>query len=153
MRILDISALPAITEVGYYSTGGATLGIASAQDLIFVGDWEDGLYIFGNDLIQPSTVHELLPDQFSLQQNFPNPFNPQTTIAFSLLTAAQVELAIYTIDGHRVATLLNGLCESGHHDVVWRGRDASGKAVSSGHYLYRLVVDGACVTKSMLLLR
>ena len=68
----------------------------------------------------------------------PNPFNPQTTIAFDLPRALEVSLEIYDLKGRLVRTLLSGNPHSaGNHKQVWDGRDADGQATASGVYFYR----------------
>ncbi len=78
------------------------------------------------------------PKTFSLSQNVPNPFNPSTTIQFSLPQAGPVSLSIYDVNGRRVRTLVDGRADVGRHSVIWDGRDALGREVASGVYLYRL---------------
>ncbi|MCB9513031.1 MAG: FlgD immunoglobulin-like domain containing protein [Candidatus Krumholzibacteriia bacterium] len=69
----------------------------------------------------------------------PNPFNPKTTLAFTLPTAGDVTLAVYDLQGQRVRTLLDRVATTaGHHEQIWDGRDDSGRAVTSGIYFYRL---------------
>jgi len=153
MRILDITNPAGITELGYYSTGGAALGIAATHDRILVGDWEDGLYLFSNDLIVPSAVDEAAPARVLLRQNFPNPFNPSTTISLDLPKAADVVLSVYTVDGRRVTTRERERRGPGPHQVVWQGRDSGGRPVPSGTYYYRLEVDRLVTTKGMVLLK
>ncbi len=89
-----------------------------------------------------------LPTEFSLSQNFPNPFNPITVISFALPEASEVKLEIYNIVGQKVATLVDGQLEAGEHIVRWDGRD-----VASGVYLYRLEVGEFVETKKMILLK
>ena len=89
-----------------------------------------------------------LPDEYALHQNYPNPFNPTTEISFSIPHTAHVSLEIYNIAGQRVATLIDGNLNAGHHTVTW---DASGAA--SGVYLYRLATDDFDETKKMMLLK
>ena len=75
-------------------------------------------------------------------QNFPNPFNPSTTIPFELRQPAHVSLEVFDILGQRVRALSDEIHSSGRHETVWNGTDDSGRAVASGIYIYRLVVDG-----------
>lgn len=86
--------------------------------------------------------------QFLLAQNYPNPFNPSTTIPFTLDSAADVKLEIYTIDGRRIATLVNEVRSAGTHNVTF---DASN--LGSGMYLYRLTSAGQSLTGRMTLLK
>lgn len=88
-----------------------------------------------------------------LHQNFPNPFNPRTTIRFSLATAGPVRLNVYDVQGRTVATLAEGAYAAGTHEVAWDGRTRSGVAASSGVYWYRLEANGARATRRMTLLQ
>ena len=78
------------------------------------------------------------PRAFGLRANYPNPFNPMTKISYSLPEAQQVELAVYSLDGRRVATLVNETRPAGEHEVIWTGRDDAGRLVASGTYFYRI---------------
>ena len=95
-----------------------------------------------------------LPMEFSLAQNFPNPFNPETTISFSLPQAGRVKLAVYNLLGREVRSLVANTMEAGSYKLVWNSLDNNGRTVSSGLYFYRLVVDSKIIaTKKMILLR
>lgn len=78
------------------------------------------------------------PMVFSLAANFPNPFNPMTRISFTLPGAQPVNLAVYSLDGRKVTTLVNETRGPGLHEVVWTGRDDAGQNVASGLYFYRI---------------
>jgi hypothetical protein len=78
------------------------------------------------------------PNVFRLYGNHPNPFNPKTTIGFALPTAQAVKLSVYSLDGRKVATLLDEPRNAGSHEVTWMGLDDAGQPVASGSYLYRL---------------
>ncbi len=71
-------------------------------------------------------------------KNYPNPFNPSTTISFNLKKDSMVNLVIYNIKGQRVAQLANGSLKSGIHNVQWNGKSDSGTTVGSGIYFYQL---------------
>ena len=91
-----------------------------------------------------------------LYTNFPNPFNPSTTITFSIANKnfRNVELNIYNLKGQRVKKINAGMLTSGQHSFVWNGTDDNDKAVSSGVYFYRLVINRNIIdTKRMLLLK
>jgi hypothetical protein len=83
------------------------------------------------------------PRVAELDQNFPNPFNPVTRIAFTLREAARVRLCVYDIAGRLVRVLEEGLFDAGRHEVVWDGRDGAGKQAASGVYFCGLETPGA----------
>ena len=79
-----------------------------------------------------------LPAAFSLADNFPNPFNPATTIKYALPQAADVELTVYNVVGQPVRTLVAEHQSAGHYVVEWDATNDSGYSLSSGMYFYRL---------------
>jgi hypothetical protein len=83
----------------------------------------------------------------------PNPFNPVTTIGYTLRETSAAELAVFDLAGRRVRTLVNGVVPGGEHEVVWDGRDDDGSPVSSGVYFYRLRVGDTHETKRMVLVK
>jgi hypothetical protein len=93
------------------------------------------------------------PREFALRQNFPNPFNPTTTIRFEIPRDANVDLGIFDLRGRRVATLHRGPIEAGFHDARWEGRDDSGRSVASGLYFVRLNGPGFSDARKMMLAR
>ena len=105
---------------------------------------------------QLSIEEEIIkPQNFFNFTNYPNPFNPQTTITFSLSrNTKEVELNIYNIKGELVRNLMNNkVMNSGNHFIQWDGKNKEGKEVSSNVYIYRLRVGDKSVTKKMLLIR
>ena len=87
------------------------------------------------------TPSEELPTRFALEQNFPNPFNPRTVIAFQMPEAGEVSLAVYDQRGRLVHTLLDGVrLQAGPQSRMWEGTDTSGRPVAAGVYHYRLIV-------------
>jgi len=89
-----------------------------------------------------------LPLEFALHQNFPNPFNPGTTIGFSVSRTGWVNLKVYDLLGRNVATLVEGSLPAGSHQVQFDGR-----RLSSGLYVYRLTAEGSTLTRTMILLK
>jgi hypothetical protein len=98
-------------------------------------------------------VNDSGPAVFSLSPNYPNPFNPETSIGYTIVESGVVRLDIVNISGQLVRTLVDGAQSQGRHTVVWDGRDGSGKRVSAGVYLYRLRAGGFIETKKMMLLQ
>jgi hypothetical protein len=93
------------------------------------------------------------PDRFLLEQNFPNPFNPLTTIKYRLHQMSNVTLSIFNQLGENVRTLINEKQPIGNYQVQWDGRNQEGINVSSGIYLYRLKAGSFIQMRKMLLLR
>lgn len=97
-----------------------------------------------------------LPRGVLLGQNFPNPFNPSTTISFEIGSEkgpSEVDLSIYNLRGKRVRTLISGKLEPGQHSLVWDGTDDSQNPLPSGAYIYRLKVGKENRARKMILAR
>ncbi len=98
--------------------------------------------------IDVSTEDESLPGAFALKQNFPNPFNPTTSIAFTTPAAGEVTLAVFDLLGRQVATLVQGPMTAGDHSVTFNAT-----SLPSGTYLYRLTAGSEITTRVMTLLK
>jgi len=85
--------------------------------------------------------------------NYPNPFNPITTISYQLPKSGKVRLDIYNLKGQHISTLVDEAKVAGSHTAIWNGTDSSGCSVASGVYLYRLSFDGMNQTNKMLLMK
>ena len=110
----------------------------------------DNIY-YDNGLINSTEDHPIhrIPSGYTLSNNYPNPFNPVTTIQYELTTSEAVELSIYNLKGQKIATLVNTSQNAGHHTALW---DAKGQ--SSGIYFYRLTTgSGFTETKTMVLIK
>lgn len=103
---------------------------------------------------EPTAVEEQspLPADFVLEQNYPNPFNPSTTIRFTLQRAAMVRLEVFSLSGRHVRTLLHGRLPAGTHAVAFDARDAAGRPLPGGVYLYRLKSRQYTQTRKMILI-
>jgi len=98
--------------------------------------------------------HNVIPTEFQLYQNFPNPFNPTTTIRFALPTDEKVSLKIYNFIGQQVVTLLdNNKKKAGYHTIIWDGTNRFGESVASGMYLYYLKAGQFTDTKKMVFIK
>jgi len=93
------------------------------------------------------------PKRFNLMDNYPNPFNPFTTLRYEILKDEKVEITVYDINGRVVRKLLNNVQKAGQNHVQWNGFNDQGIPVSSGSYLYTIQAGGYGKTKKMLLLR
>jgi len=108
-----------------------------------------------NRLALPAPVQlQTRPEAFALANNYPNPFNPATTIKYALPQAADVELTVYNVIGQPVRTLVAEHQNAGRYVVEWDATNDSGHSLSSGMYFYRLQAGGEFLeTKKMLLLK
>jgi len=116
---------------------------------------------YGNYESQPAevtiefteTTDGILPLVTELKGNYPNPFNPETEIKFSIRENEHVILEIYNIKGEKVNTLVNEKLEPGYYIKSWQGKDKNNKKVSSGIYFYRLKMPSYSSTRKMLMLK
>ena len=109
---------------------------------------------FGDDVFSSVELNvNSIPISFSLEQNFPNPFNSQTIIRFQLPEKEIVELKIFNIQGREIRTLINNEMESGTHKICWDGLDRNGNLVPSGIYLYRLKTKSFTSVKKAVMLK
>jgi len=112
-----------------------------------VSELENGLYETEDPIEE-----DIVPVNVTLS-NYPNPFNPTTTINFSLPEDGDVELSIYNVKGQKVRTLTNEFLEKGLHSIEWNGNDSNNKATASGIYFYKISVGKETSMKKMLLLK
>ncbi len=95
----------------------------------------------------------VLPKQFALYQNAPNPFNPTTSIAFDIPNKAVVQLEVYDLLGRKIEMLVNEEMDAGSYRAIWDGRDESGREVPSGVYFYRIKAGDNVANRRMLLIK
>jgi len=95
----------------------------------------------------------MIPAVTALKGNYPNPFNPSTTIAFDLAQDGVVSIDIYNVKGQRVRSLINNDYKAGRYTVVWNGDDNNGRNVGSGVYFYRMTSGHYTKTQKMLLMK
>jgi hypothetical protein len=112
--------------------------LADGDGGAYIGDWSTS-----GDLFEGET-----PEKFALLGNYPNPFNPTTTIEFSLAQADFVDLSVFDITGRHVTTLVDGFRDTGTHEVTF---DAAG--MTTGLYVYRLTSGAQSVTGKMILMK
>ena len=86
-------------------------------------------------------------------KNYPNPFNPRTTISFELNDRGRTKLENYNLKGQKVKELVNKILESGRHEYVWNGINDSNKKVASGVYFYSLTHENKSIVKKMIVLK
>jgi hypothetical protein len=155
LATVDGMALPGEYEAPFYTWVW--------PEQLLAGSHRVGLQVSdrsGNAVAWEQTVavtRAMLPTRPELGANYPNPFNPATTIPYAVPArqAGQplVRLAVYSIGGQLVRELVRQASDPGQHQVQWDGCDQAGYRVSSGVYLYRLEVGGAAITRRMTLLK
>ena len=96
---------------------------------------------------------KVIPGEFALQQNFPNPFNPSTEIRYDLPEEGFVNLVVYNMVGQKVRTLRSETMQPGYHSMVWDGRNDVGSQVATGMYFYSIHTGSFQATKKMLFLK
>jgi hypothetical protein len=117
-----------------------------AEFLLWIGhelkdQWEEG------------PMEDETPNAYRLSQNFPNPFNPTTTIRFDIKSKGHVRLRIYNVAGQLVKTLVDDVMDAGSYTKEWKGTNNLGSKVASGVYFYRIEAGGYENVKKMVLLR
>ena len=95
----------------------------------------------------------LIPNDYKLHSNYPNPFNPTTTIQFDIPKEINVELIVYDIMGNTVSELINTKLNPGYHKVLWNGTDNFGNYVSAGLYVYQIKAGDYINTQKMLFIK
>ena len=116
----------------------------------------DMLKVFGCPVatsVSPGTPGSSSSYVTMLMPATPNPFNPETTVHFSLASKGQVNLSIFDVQGRRVRTLVNEVQEAGPHAVRWNGKNDTGQSVASGMYFTRMEAEGFSATQKMTLLK
>lgn len=137
---------------GFFGPGGNELfktnrlhtGSTSWYLLASSGDFPDAL--------EPDE-RSRLPNSYRLESNYPNPFNPITTIEYSLPKMSKVKLVIYNLLGQKIRTLVDERQSAGFYKTTWDGKDELQRSVSSGMYFYRLTAKNYIETRKMLLVR
>ena len=104
-------------------------------------------------LVLSNEEYNIIPEQVTLYQNYPNPFNPLTTIKYTLSKNAKVNMDIFDSNGKLVSNLFQGNQNTGIKSLTWNGTNHLGQKVTTGIYIYRLLVDETFFTKKMIFLK
>lgn len=105
------------------------------------------------DIVTAVTEVAQAPGTFALHQNFPNPFNPMTTIRYELPRDSTVRLTVFNLTGQQVRVLVDRQRRAGAYEAVWDGRDDAGREVASGLYVYTISADRSRAVRKLLLLK
>jgi hypothetical protein len=138
--------------VEFYVDQNVPAGLHSYYITALYGEFESN----SSNIIEieiTSAGNDLLPIETRLGVNYPNPFNPQTTISFQLSEERIVELSVFNIKGEKVKTLVNERLRAAYHSIEWNGTDQTGKSVSSGIYFYKISAGTYVHAKKMILLK
>jgi len=108
-----------------------------------------------NEIVLGKNDNSITELKNSLKQNFPNPFNPNTNIQFTLKQPAKVSLNVFNIKGQKIKTLLEGkkTLKADTHTIIWNGKDENGNKVGSGIYLYKMSSKDFTDIRKMILLK
>ncbi|MDP6684457.1 MAG: carboxypeptidase regulatory-like domain-containing protein, partial [Candidatus Marinimicrobia bacterium] len=158
MEILEDGNLMTTAVYGDDNTTTAKDGAEEGESLVFTyGEYEShpvSIEFTPNmELKKVDLFFQNLPEEFGLTQNFPNPFNPVTTIQYMVPDAADIQLVVYDLMGKTVRTLVNGSQTAGYKTVVWDSKDNNGIPVSAGMYIYELRSGSFSVIQKMVLLK
>ncbi|MFC2170742.1 FlgD immunoglobulin-like domain containing protein [Calditrichota bacterium] len=150
--ILDISDPENLIEIDRHNLTRYPWTIELANDYVFLPT-RTNLDIFEIEENEIQQQISIVPTSFSQNQNFPNPFNPSTTISFSIPRDGFINISIYDISGRLVRTLSDGVLHRGSHQILWDGLDSDGKSVSSGTYFYAIKGNVESAVRSMTLIK
>lgn len=142
------------SDTGPVSGEGPLMNFTGVEPAL-INDQLEGVEVLAADGTSRSVLRTAaLPQATKLGVNYPNPFNPTTTIPFDLSSRGPVRLEVFDILGQRVRTLVaDKILNPGQHQIVWLGQDDEGHEVASGRYFYRLRVGPLLQSRSLLLLR
>jgi hypothetical protein len=107
----------------------------------------------GTETLVSADERDPMASGYHLYPNYPNPFNPSTTIRYQVAGNSKVSLKIYNTLGQEIRTLVNESQNSGTHQIIWNGRDNQGLSVSSGLYICKLQVGSTVKSNKMLLIK
>jgi ligand-binding sensor domain-containing protein len=138
-------------EIGLPTLAIDELAVDS-NDRLWIGTYCSGVYCY--EISMTSHNDNMVITNSGLQHsNYPNPFNPSTTISFSLAEASEVEVSVYDIRGRKVIELMNGYQSGGNYNLRWDGTDIGDKAVASGIYFYMIRIGQERASGKMILMK
>jgi hypothetical protein len=144
-----------LVNISFSTEAKTEKSYASLTNVMITNRNADSLGVAINDLYwsnKPTlTASNNEPKSFLLGQNFPNPFNPSTKIAYRLNKAAQVRLSVYDMTGREVNRLIDQYQSVGEYNVEWNGNANNGQRMASGMYFTHLSVDNESVSRKMVM--
>jgi len=124
-----------------------------STSLFDYNDAPSNIFAFTTKQVTSIDENQIIPLKTILGNNYPNPFNPITTINFTLNIETNLKIDIHNIKGQKVKSLLNEYRPAGVHNIVWNGKDDNGNDVGSGVYFYRMESEGYVSTKKMVMIK
>ena len=121
--------------------------------IVALSDTAEPLFWLGGQDLGIKNSPDVMPSNYFLSQNFPNPFNPVTTLKYDLLENGLVNITIYDMLGNVVNNLVNANQSSGYKSIQWNATNNQGEPVSAGVYLYKIQAGDFVDTKKMILLK
>jgi hypothetical protein len=147
---------------GGLNMSGMAVDLAVSGDYAYVAAYDSGLHVLPSQCESTVSIEgnpedtirdEEVPSAGLGLAVHPNPFNPQTTISFSLQHSEWAEIGVYDLGGRLLRVLANQTYDTGHHSVAWQGKDFLGRAVPSGSYIIRLKTESGVQTSKVSLIR
>ena len=133
---------------------------ATVRFSVYAHDGTDSVKVTGDDRVvyvnryeYLSTADDQIPIDFALHENYPNPFNPTTTLRFDLPEVSDVNVVIYNMLGQKVRTFNMNSISAGSHSIKWNATNDLGDPVGAGVYLYQFQAKDFIKTKKMVLLK
>ncbi len=161
LQVIDISDPESLQIIGSADTPGFARGVAITETYAYIADNYGGLLILplhcditmviDDNFLDPEPNDT--PQPLAQLSVHPNPFNPLTTVSFSIDHPKTVELCIFDMTGKRIAVLADRTFEAGVHSMDWQGKDIQGRAVASGTYLVQMVTEELVLSEKMMLIR
>ena len=148
--LIDITDPKKPVQITQFAFTETPWGIAISNDKVYITDYLKGLWILKNNLITGvlNENNSITPKELKLYQNYPNPYNPRTTIEFEVSQNEYVQVELYNMLGQKVKTLLNAEVETGKHKIEFNAW-----GLSSGVYFYTINTKSNHITKKMIVLK
>ena len=153
LMVFDITDIASPQLIATCDTPGEARGLSLYNDIAIVADMTNLGFYDCSSLTGIDSDDAIIPQQFSLLTNYPNPFNLSTNIQFELASAGNVQITVYDALGRQVRNLANCRAVAGRHVINWDGTDAGGQTVASGRYYIQAVADGQTQSLPITLLK
>jgi hypothetical protein len=154
MRLIDISSPSSPLEIGYYQAQNLyAYKVIVKNGIAYTTNGNYGIAIIGNE--NYTTLNSTVKNtkKYTLLENYPNPFNPITTIHYEIPINSKVMIKIFNIKGQLITQLIDKQMPAGTHKIQWSGTNSDGVPVNSGVYFYQITAGKYSQTRKMILLK